>query len=118
MATTSGRTPAYTNTGASTEPCGDVTLTISPSLTSSLLAVSGWTSTQECQVILVTGSAFSSSHGLLVPRPSYSIPCGYGRKTNSPLPSSCGRVYLKWEALEASETGAAGACSKTPPRCT
>ena len=37
-------------------------------------------------MILVTGSAFSSSHGLLAPRPSCSMPWGYARKTNSPCP--------------------------------
>jgi preprotein translocase subunit SecD len=44
--------------------------TISPLRTLSRLAVAGLTSAQLCQVILVTGSAFSSSHGLLAPRPS------------------------------------------------
>ncbi len=61
-------------------PCGEVSSTISPSRTSSSRAVSGLTSTQECQVILVTGSAFSSSQGLLAPRPSCSIGVGIGQR--------------------------------------
>jgi hypothetical protein len=51
-------------------PYGDVSSTISPSRTSSVRAAAGLSSTQECQVILVTGSAFSISQGLLAPRPS------------------------------------------------
>src|SRR5690606_25050922 len=96
--------------------CGDVTSTISPSRTSTRFAVSGCSSTQDCQVILVTGSGFSSSHGLLLPRPSWYWLVGYGRKRNSPSPSKLVSPGARSAApAESAGAGAGAAGSYTPP---
>src|SRR5213592_754320 len=76
--------PGVIHTGARTAPCGDVRSRMSPLASCHLAAVSGWTSTQACQVIFETGSGSSWSHGLLAPRPSCSATEGNTVSTGRP----------------------------------
>jgi hypothetical protein len=53
-----------------TVPADVRTVRWSPSAIPSRFAVAGWISTHDCQLIFVTGSESSWSHGLFAPRPS------------------------------------------------